>query len=155
MINKIQSQEDLIEILKTGKEFHSQSRFGKHTLDLRRIVQYLEKAEKVPEGMFFVYEKDSTGKVIAYFLGAMTVHPLMQIKVAVDLSFFVHPEHRGTKLFYTMLKAFENWAEKNGATYTQLSHTSGIETEKSSQLFEKLGYQNIGAIFMKEYDYVH
>lgn len=150
MIHKIENEQDLIDILKEAAQLHAQTHWKKFELDMRRIVQYLEAAHSKKDKFFFVYERDEEGKIAGLFLGLLVAHPLVKVVKASDLTYYVAPTKRGSRLFNEMLAEFEKWAKENGAHMIELYHNTGINTEYAPKIMNPKGYQTAGYIFHKE-----
>lgn len=72
-----------------------------------------------------------------------------KVLVARDLLVWVAPEHRGGSTFIRMIRAMEAWARNVGITKLYLSQSTGIEVDKTAQLYEKLGYSVSGFLSCK------
>ena len=65
---------------------------------------------------------------------------------ASDLFMFMHPEARGTLAPVRLVKAYRQWAKENGAKLVLLGITTGVHTEQTAALFERLGMKRCGVI---------
>lgn len=64
--------------------------------------------------------------------------------------YYVKPESRGSSAAYRLVKAFEQWGRDNGATLCEIAIDTGLFIERTTSFYHKLGFQTIGAKFIKE-----
>lgn len=74
--------------------------------------------------------------------GAFVTHPTFfsDERIASDLMTYVHPLYRGSRAFFRLTKAYEKWAVSEGVREINLTVSTGIETERTSSLYSRLGY---------------
>lgn len=95
----------------------------------------------------FVAEKGT--RIIGYLwvcIGQVYVWSNQQI--GVDRALYVDCKERGT-VGIKLIKRFEQWAKQLGAAGCTLSSMSGITDDRTSGLFTRLGYDNIGFSHLK------
>lgn len=95
----------------------------------------------------FVAEKGT--RIIGYLwvcIGQAYVWSNQQI--GVDRALYVDCKERGS-VGIKLIKRFEQWAKQLGAAGCTLSSMSGITDDRTSGLFTRLGYDNIGFSHLK------
>lgn len=65
--------------------------------------------------------------------------------VAMDNILYVKPEHRGSLAGVSLIRAYLKWAKAAGAKEARISCGSGIHEERTNALYERLGFQRVGA----------
>ena len=70
--------------------------------------------------------------------------------IAQDMGLYVKPEHRGGTAAVRLAKAYEIWATTCGAKEIYLSQSTGCNIERTSALYEKMGYHIVGFLAKKE-----
>jgi hypothetical protein len=75
-------------------------------------------------------------------------------KSITDLVMWVDKDHRGCSAFVKMVMFLEAIAAEEGIPFICLSQSTGIEVEKTSRLFEKMGYSFSGMLTFKEIKHV-
>ncbi len=86
----------------------------------------------------------SEGRILGFIWAFCGQHlPWSQDLIASDVIHYVLPEHRGKLVGYRLLKAYRDWAVAKGAKVVNLSVASGITTDRTVKLFERLGFQPI------------
>ena len=69
---------------------------------------------------------------------------------ASDLLVYVLPEYRGTRAFFMLCIEYIAWAKIMGARLIFLRNSTGIEPEKTGNLYQRMGFQHIGGIYRME-----
>lgn len=95
----------------------------------------------------FVYVAEREGVPIGWMYGACVEHWFSSDKVATEMATYILPEYRGGADAPRMIKAFKKWAEDVGAVETQIGITTSINEERTSSLYERLGFNPAGRIF--------
>jgi GNAT superfamily N-acetyltransferase len=87
------------------------------------------------------------GSVFPHFFGTDLI--------ASDLCLYTDPTSRRSGLVAALLlKAFETWAEAQGASKIILGVSTGIEVDRTTTLYERLGYTMVGPIMQKDFNRV-
>lgn len=144
------TREDALELLELGKYLHGESRYKDTKYNVQTIWNLLNMISQYPERYQISYYKNKENKIIGFFIGQVTLEYFTGNIIASDLGMYVLPEYRGSRIFLRLLQSFEDWAKSTGAKKIILYHSTGINPEKSKNLFPKLGYENYGYIFDKE-----
>lgn len=143
-------RESAKELLVLGKDLHAESRYSSLPYNEESIWKLLDLTLVMPNKFLCAYSRDQEGKINGFFLGQITTEYFTNLKVANDLGMYVSPKHRGSSIFYRMLKTFEQWSKDNQASKIILYHSTGINPEQSKEMFPKMGYTHYGHIFDKE-----
>lgn len=146
MIKTTLTREDALEIMKLGKRLHQESRFKNQPFNEQRCWAILESTIKMPDRSFIAFDSDYRG----FILMAITEEFFSGEKWAGDRSLYIAPEHRGGSLVVRLLEAAYKWSKENGASEMTIFHNTGIDTDKAPKLFNKLGFDMKGYIFVKE-----
>ena len=139
--------DDIMSLIMLGREMHKESpRFRDMDYDEDKLMHLgLGLAE---QGGIFIAEKDD--KPVGMVLGMVTEHFFGHDLMATDLAFYVHPDHRGGTLAVRMLKKFEAWAFSLGAKVISVGVSTEVGSERTGQLYERLGYRITGCLAVKE-----
>lgn len=76
-------------------------------------------------------------------------------RTARDLLVWVRPEWRGQLVGTRLIRAIEEWAGMEGIHDLYLTQGTGINVERTAELYTHLGYSLMGFISHKRLDYVH
>lgn len=92
----------------------------------------------IQRGGLFVAVKES--EIVGFFAGLVSEQFLSHALCATDIGVFVVPEHRGGSAFVRLVRAFEEWAIRGGASEIQLGVSTQVATESTVRMYERLGY---------------
>lgn len=84
---------------------------------------------------------EKNGEVIGFCSGIVSEQLLSYDKYATDTGIYILPEHRGGTAFVRLVRAFEAWAKEQGATEVQLGVSTGINTDRTVCIYERLNYK--------------
>lgn len=85
------------------------------------------------------------------FLWAVaTTLPWSKSVVVFDNILYMLPESRGAYGVISLIKHYESWCKSIGAVCCSLSTASGIGTDRTCALYERMGYKPVGYQFRKE-----
>lgn len=140
---------DLPRIGQLGKEYIDEVGFDtRFPLDLDYanllFAMYINRRDSLV--LVAVHKK----RVVGFFMGAVATFPWSQAPIGMDNLLYIQPEYRGLAHGVRLIKRYEAWAREVGCKEAQLSTASGIEVERTCDLFERLGYTQTGIQFMKE-----
>lgn len=94
---------------------------------------------------------DSMGVPVGYIAGvACPTQAWSSERHAVESCLYVHPASRGTPAAIKLIRAFEEWAKAAGCTSVALSVGSGLDVDRVTSLYERLGYRRYGIDTIKE-----
>lgn len=88
--------------------------------------------------------------VIGFFVGSIAHYGFHDSRFAYDRLLFVSPTVRGSVAARMLIRAFEKWATGMGASRILLGITTGVHTERTEKFYNKLGYDTVGVLTMKE-----
>lgn len=81
------------------------------------------------------------GTLIAFMCGTLSETFLNDEVNAYEKGLFVAPEHRGGSLAVRLVRNFEAWAKKAGASNVWMGQSVGQNRESTLKFFERLGYK--------------
>jgi len=73
---------------------------------------------------------------------------------ASDLFVYISPEHRGSRAFYLLCSEYIAWARQKQGRMIFLANTYGYESEKVGDIYQRIGFEQIGGIYRQEVSYV-
>ena len=100
----------------------------------------------------FAFKDDEPIGVILFFINNPWFNNTK--KSISDLVMWVDKEHRGSAAFVKMVLFLEDEAAREGVPFIMLSQSTGIEVEKTTKLFERLGYTITGVLTQKAVHHV-
>lgn len=87
-----------------------------------------------PESICLVYEIDGIPRGV--FVGAAANYPSGPVKLAIEVVFWVSPQHRGSA-WIRIMREFEAWAATKDCAFTSISSK---QDERFSTALERRGY---------------
>lgn len=106
--------------------------------------------EKVEALAISIIKGDKTGSVVitiaddnhllqGYIVGVTSETPFGNEKVALELAWWVEPEHRGSRKSYELLLAYKEWAKKVNCNIVQTGFLEGFSPESLDKVYTKMG----------------
>lgn len=137
---------DLQPLVVLGERMHAESpRFSRLAFSAQRLEQTLRWALESPMGFLWVAETESS--VVGGMAAMAAKHWASDDLVATDLALFIDPAHRGSLAPVRLLNRYRWWAQHEvKAVITQVGITTGVQTENTAQLYERMGFKRCGAI---------
>jgi hypothetical protein len=139
--------DDLDQIVEMANRFIAFAPHGsliKHTTDdIVNTVRLL-----LESGIIFVIDVD--GKAVGILAAMMTsVWYSPSTKVAHEMMWWVNEEHRGTIASIKLIKAYENWAQENGANLIAMCDLVIEGQEPVGTTLNRLGYEMSERTYIK------
>lgn len=102
-------------------------------------------------GYLRVVERDHA---LCGFLAGMVApfKPWADEKCAMEILFFVAPEHRRSRASILLLRDFEIWAKAKGCATMAVSANLPSGGERAGKLYERMGFQPIETAYLKRID---
>lgn len=135
---------DLPALLVLGQQMHAESpRFSRLRFSASRLESTLRLL--LGSGQFLVVAEDGR-RVVGGMAAVAMPHWASDDLVATDLALFVARDARGGMVPARLIKAYTAWASKRGAVLIQAGVTTGINTETTAALYERMGLKRCGAL---------
>lgn len=139
-------KEDIPTLLKMGKEMHSASSFSSLGFSESKLSDFI--TYMMEYGVVLV--EDKAGEVIGTIIGYTYKPYFSNDDIATDAALFVTKVHRGGMAAIKLIKGFTDWAKEQGVKQIRPGISVGGDIDGVTKLYERLGYQTVGAVFMKE-----
>lgn len=99
---------------------------------------------------FFMYDRQKN--IVGLLAGIVTDQHFLWAgtKIASELFWYVHPDHRGSKKALKLILEYEAWARSKGCRYITMAHFSNLLGKKLARLYKKLEYVPIEVSYIKE-----
>jgi len=147
MIREYQAS-DIDAMIKLGAMFHDQGGYSHLDYDPQdlRNLGHSALTDRQNYAAFVAVDGNILKGMIAGFIYK---HFFGSDKCAADLLFYVDPLFRGGTTGPRLLKRLEVWAKDSGAKDLVLGISSSIHADRTAQLYEKLGFPQIGTMHKK------
>ncbi|MGX6570430.1 N-acetyltransferase domain-containing protein [Cupriavidus necator] len=132
--------EDLPEVLALGEMLHAESpRWSRLSFNRTKVLALMQHLVESPDGLLLVAE--SKGEVLGGIAALSFSHWSSDDLVAEEISFFLHPKIRGSFAATRLICAMQAWARIRGAKSLIVGASTGISTEDTARLYERLGFR--------------
>ena len=140
---------DIERMVFLGREMHAESEYKQYDFDDEVTTRTLTNivGDSVA-GIALVAESD--GVIVGGIVGYVAPHYFGKCRVASDLALFVTKEERRGRLALRLINKFIERATELGADQISLGTTTGVESERVKQLYERMGFKHVGYVFHKE-----
>ena len=118
--------------------------------DEAKLTKLFNTSISAPAAVYFVLSLQA-GVAFGLLLGLLYQPYYSSALVAGDLAVYVEPEHRGGSTVVRLIKDFEKWGQSHGAARITLGQSTGVFMERTTQLYERLGYKTVGQNTVKEF----
>jgi GNAT superfamily N-acetyltransferase len=143
------TEADIPDLVELGRHMHAESpEYRGIRYDVDRVAATLQRLLD-GGGIIFVHEAD--GEIRGGIAGLLGEFWFSSERYASDLALFLHPEHRHGLIAVKLTLAFHAWAGRLGARRVVMGVTTGVNTEKTGQLYRSLGMVDSGNLFKKDF----
>ncbi len=137
---------DIPELLEIAVQFWNESpTYSQRPMDIKKVELHLKSLVCFPSTGCLLVCKDESGKILGGFAGGIQVEWFGNSIMTFDYCIFVRPEHRGSRTAYLLIKAFIAWSKEMGANHIQCGTATKIDTEKTINFYEKMGFEHTGS----------
>lgn len=135
-----------------GKQMHEESVYRVMQYDSEKVMTLAVRAlDATDEGLLVIaVSDDDENDVIGFMFGSVSEAYFSHDRIARDYAMFVKNDKRGGIAAVRMLKAYESLAAKKGAVLSFLGTTTGVDAQRTLDLYNRLGYQQIGGVSIKQ-----
>ena len=139
MIVRPIEEHDIDVCIEMGEAMHQESRYSPYEFNKDKILQLINATFTNPKSYsMFVVEDDED--IVGLLVGVCVEYWFGTDKQTADLAIYVKPEKRGTSAVGRLIRAYEKWASNLGIKEIGVSTSTGVDTERTRGLFQRLGY---------------
>lgn len=140
---------DITKVVNLGRSMHEESPVFKHSsFDEKTVADLLALSLKTPENVC-VLVNDINGEITGGIIAFAYKNWFGPERVASDLALFVTPDKRGGVIAARLVKQYEQWAKSVGCSEVTIGVSTGVNTERTALLFQRLGYKDPAHSFRK------
>ena len=139
---------DLPMLIDMGAQMHKESGYSVIQYSREKIQGIFANAIILSDVLGLASEDDEG--IYGLMLAAVSEHWCSTDRVAYDLALYVKPERRGGMAAIRMIRYYVRWAQERGAKMISLGTSTGINSERVSKLYERLGFKKVGYAFQME-----
>lgn len=135
---------DIGDLLVLSEAMHAESRYAAYPFSPAKMGR-LFGALIDGQGCLFVAEAD--GRPVGMAAGYCEDFWFADAKVAGEYGIYVTKQHRGSRLGVQLLREYVRWCKEAGADLIQAGITTGVTHERTSQVYQGLGFTPTGTVF--------
>lgn len=137
---------DIPELLEIAVQFWKESEtYNQRPINLDKVKTQLQTLILFPSQGCVLICKDDQDNIVGGFMGGLQEEWQSDSLMAFDYCLFVSSINRGSKAAYLLIKAFIEWATKQGATWIQCGTATRINTERTISFYKKMGFEHTGS----------
>ena len=142
------TEEDVIDLAILGKQFVKGSQ--NELLGWNSSKVYDSLADAIERDDFGIFVLCAGTEVVGMFFRFVTPCFFSDVKQAVEIAWYVDPEHRGSRKALQMLEMYEQWAKEHDAVCVNLVNLDVLRGDKIAKLYSRMGYKLVENTFTKE-----
>ncbi|WP_312252724.1 GNAT family N-acetyltransferase [Stenotrophomonas sp.] len=131
-------------LLLVSEQMHAESEYRQYPFAIDKMARLFG---ALIDGQGCVLVAERAGQIVGVMAGYCEESWFTPAKVAGEYGLYVVPEARGSRHAVGLVNAFREWALEQGADLIQIGITTGITTERTADLYERLGFRRCGIIF--------
>lgn len=132
--------EDVDAVIELGRLMHAESpRWNRLAYSEPRVRATLTELINSPDGLVLVAERDQ--RLVGGILALMSLDWMSEQRTAQELALFMLPAYRASMTPCRLISAFVAWAKAKGAVWVEAGISTGVHTERTAALYEKLGFE--------------
>jgi GNAT superfamily N-acetyltransferase len=143
------TEEDIIDLTILCKQFIKESKndkvLGWNSAKVHNT--FLDAISRDDFGVFVLCNKE---EIVGTFVCFATPCLFSDLTQAVEVAWYVDPDHRGSREAHKMIDIYEEWAKERNAVCASLMNISILDGHKVAKLYDKKGYTLTETTFVKE-----
>jgi len=136
--------DDMGALLLLAEQMHAESDYRRYPFAIDKMARLFG---ALIDGQGCVLVAEHAGQLVGVMAGFCEESWFTPAKVAGEYGVYVTPDSRGAAHAAALVRAFCDWAEGQGADLIQVGVTTGVTTERTAALYERLGFRRTGIVF--------
>ena len=137
--------DDLEQLIKLCSLMHSESTYSKVSLDVNKSTVFLTRMIKRKDALSIVLcIKD---QIAGLFVASEEEYFFSNDKIVIDHIFFIEKKYRKKTGAKYIANEYLRWSKLRNVKEVMFSTSTGIEQDKVSSFYNKMGFQQSGVIF--------
>lgn len=135
-------------LVEASHEVLRESVYGHMDLNKEKTANFLMDGILKRPNTFFRCISDKNGELVGGMMCVCDTSLFGADKIAYDVTIMVKKEHRGKCLpqLIQIIREYKDWATAEGAKMIKIGVSSGINIDKASSFFERLGFDRVGSM---------
>ncbi len=125
--------------MELSHQMHAESSFKDISFSDAKVKELLQN----PDIFLALYKKED--EYLGFILAGICNYFFSDELQSQDLALFITPRYRGGFTVVRLVHAYEEWAKLKGVSEIYLSQSTGVRTDKTDKLYDRLGYTKLGS----------
>ncbi len=154
MIIRAITYDDAQQCIDLGQIIHDISSYKDreyHHEKVRKLINICSAHMVGDTDEFCGFVAEDKGKIVGIMLGYSDEYYFGTDKLCYENAFMVHPDYWGSTAAMRLVKALDRWAEEHNMRECLIGVTSGINSERISKFYTKMGFPLVGYFHKKGY----
>lgn len=143
---RLADQNDLSDVLRMARRFHEESPYSGMSFSEDRLKDFFSIYLSDPTKVIVILSEQD-GRPRGMICGMADSPHFSDEKAATELAWWMDPEYRKSKDSVLLMRAYEDWGRRIGASVTQMALLSS--SPDVSKLYEKSGYSLTERTYVK------
>lgn len=143
------TEADLAELLPLCRLFHAESPHHSRLRFSEARVDELIRAALTNRDWLALVACSDDGAIIGMGLFYYALAFFSDEAEIGDLTFWVHPDHRGGRAAVQILKELDDWYRLRRASRLNIGVTTGINEAQALRFFERFGFERHGVLLVR------
>jgi len=139
---------DVVDLAILGKQFVKESQNELLGWDSNKVYDSL--LDAIQRDDFGVFVLLNNYEIVGMLVCFVTPCFFSEVVQAVEIVWYVDPDHRGSRKAMEMLDLYEEWAKEHGAVCTNLINLNVLKGDKVAKIYKRKGYRLVENTFVKE-----
>lgn len=141
---------DAMRVVSLAHRYYEEAPYMPYAFDYNAAMASFFTAIHDPDHVFLIAVTDNLK--FAGMLWGIKANPLPWTPSvsAMDILFYVGKEHRGSRAAVSLVREYEAWAKASGCDEVILSTSSGLDMDRTTGFYKRLGYKLVGYQLQKE-----
>lgn len=142
MIRLYDPAKDVPALTALGEKMHNESDYKHleyHPMEILRSVN-------LAPDLYRCWVAEEDNEIYGMLVAIKHPHMFCYGTCVTELILYVTPEKRGGLAAYRLVKKLRQWADDEGAVEVSAGISTGVNVERTSALYQRLGFSEVGPI---------
>lgn len=128
-----------------AQAMHAETAYRNLEFDQAKVTELFTRLVQDEPGCLLVVEKDDV--LVGFLAGGIGEDYFGPGQFAFEFGVYLDPRHRGGVCGARLVQAFLAWADSLGVHRKHMAVSTGITTDRTGALYEKLGAERAGNLY--------
>ena len=150
MIIRPMTEADIQDVVDMGAVMHAEGAYINMTYDPHKCADLARAVMADTENQIALVAETEHGEVVGMLSGYVIPFYFGPDLVSHDRIVYIIPSYRGTSAFLRLVRKYVEWARSKKVRQIFMAISTGINTDKTTDLYVRLGFRHVGGVFQLE-----